>query len=151
VVYKTKIIFNQIKLISFTVIRLSYYKLGCIRAESQLTKIPRRRYSYIRTRNGQTMRTQFKTPKLRVPLESIRQVIPSVRRRRRCLILRDVIRRPYRTRFDLEVDLELDLEFEFTPEVKVGPSRCPRSDESGDQPEPDVRRTNQLPINVHSV
>jgi hypothetical protein len=34
VVYKTKIIFNQIKLISFTVIRLSYYKLGCIRAES---------------------------------------------------------------------------------------------------------------------
>jgi hypothetical protein len=94
------------------------------------------------------MRTQFKMPRLRVPLESIRQVIPSVRRRR-CLILRDVIRRPYRTRFDLDLDLEL--EFEFALEVKVGPSRCPRSDESGDEPEPDVRRTNQLPTNVQSV
>jgi hypothetical protein len=96
------------------------------------------------------MRTQFKMPRLRVPLESIRQVIPSVRRRR-CLILRDVIRRPYRTRFDLDLDFNLELEFEFTPEVKVGPSRCPRSDESGDEPEPDVRRTNQLPTNVQSV
>lgn len=67
------------------------------------------------------------------------------------MVLRRVIVGPYWTRFDLEVDLELDLESEFTPEVKVGPSRCPRSDESGDEPEPDVRRTNQLPTNVQSV
>jgi hypothetical protein len=98
------------------------------------------------------MRTQFKMPRLRVPLESIRQVIPSVRRRR-CLVLRRVIRRPYRTRFDLDLDFNLELEYEFTLEVKVGPSRCPRSDEFGDELElePDVRRTNQLPINVQSV
>jgi hypothetical protein len=93
VVYIIIIIFSQIKLISFTVIRLSYYKLGCTRAELELTKIPRRRCVKIRTRSGQAMRTQFKMPRLRVPLESIRQVIPSVRRRR-CLALRRVIVSP---------------------------------------------------------
>lgn len=92
------------------------------------------------------MRTQFKIPRLRVPLESIRQVIPSVRRRR-CLVLRRVIVSPYRTRFDLD----LELEFEFTPEVKVGPSRCPNSGKVEDKLEPDVRRTDQLPTNVQSV
>lgn len=71
------------------------------------------------------------------------------------MILRREIVSPYRTRFDLEVDLDLnlELEFEFTPEVKVGPSRCPRSDhfEVELELEPDVRRTTQLPTNVHSV
>jgi hypothetical protein len=90
------------------------------------------------------MRTQFKTPKLRVPLESIRQVTPSVRRRR-CFILRRLIVGPYRTRFDLKLELVLKLE------VKEAPSRCPGSDQLEDEPEPDVRRTNQLPANVQSV
>lgn len=63
------------------------------------------------------------------------------------MILRRVMVGPYRPRFSLE------LEFEFTPEVEVGPSRCPRSDqfEVELEFEPDVRRTNQLPINVQSV
>lgn len=69
------------------------------------------------------------------------------------MVLRRVIVSPYRTRFDLDLDFNLELEFEFTPEVNVGPSRCPRSDhfEVELELEPDVRRTTQLPTNVHSV
>lgn len=92
------------------------------------------------------MSTLFKTPRLRVPLESIRQVIPAALRRT-SLILRDVIRRPYRPRFDLDLDLKLD--FGFAPEVEVTTSRCSSPDEG--ELEPDVRRTNQLPTNVQSV